>query len=112
MSAIETARELIQEAKGADGPNGGFVTDHLDAAEHWLDRVGAELTALRERLAVLAGEARGALQTLVAVVHAAGGEVRVSMETLEKLQWLELTATEHPHDGVRVFTTRSTHTGA
>ena len=53
--ALETARELIQEAKGADGPNGGFVTDHLDAAENWLDRVETELTALRSRVAVLEG---------------------------------------------------------
>lgn len=36
---LEMARELIQEAKGADGPNGGFVTDHLDAAENWIIRV-------------------------------------------------------------------------
>jgi hypothetical protein len=31
--AIESARELMQEAKGFEGPNGGPVTDHLDFAE-------------------------------------------------------------------------------
>ena len=42
--AFEQTRALIQEAKGADGPSGGFVTDHLDFAEHWLDK--AESLAL------------------------------------------------------------------
>jgi hypothetical protein len=36
---LEMALELIQEAKGADGPNGGFVTNHLDSAEHWIGKV-------------------------------------------------------------------------
>lgn len=43
LSDLDMARELIQEAKGHEGPNGGFVTDHLDFAEHWLDRVEAAL---------------------------------------------------------------------
>lgn len=41
--ALDMARSLIQEAKGAEGPNGGFVTNHLDAAEGWLDKVEAAL---------------------------------------------------------------------
>jgi len=39
--AFEQAHALIQEAKGADGPDGGFVTDHLDFAENWLDKAEA-----------------------------------------------------------------------
>lgn len=35
--ALGMAHDLIQEAKGADGPKGGFVTDALDDAENWLD---------------------------------------------------------------------------
>lgn len=42
--AMAMVRDLIQEAKGAEGPKGGFVTDHLDAAETWLDKVDAALT--------------------------------------------------------------------
>lgn len=39
LQNLQMARDLIQEAKGVDGPNGGFITDHLDAAENWLDKV-------------------------------------------------------------------------
>ncbi len=46
-SDLHMACELIQEAKGmADGPDGGSVTDHLDAAENWIDKVSAALAAL------------------------------------------------------------------
>ncbi len=45
--ALDMAVELIQEAKGADGPNGGFVTDHLDAAEGWLDKVREAMSAAK-----------------------------------------------------------------
>jgi hypothetical protein len=44
VEALGMARQLIQEAKGADGPEGGFVTDSLDAAENWLDTVEAALS--------------------------------------------------------------------
>lgn len=48
--AFELAHALIQEAKGAaDGPAGGFIIDHLDFAEHWLDK--AERLAAQARLA-------------------------------------------------------------
>ena len=36
---LQTAISLIQEAKGFEGPNGGPITDHLDAAENWIDYV-------------------------------------------------------------------------
>jgi hypothetical protein len=49
--AFDMAHALIQEAKGVEGPGGGFVTDHLDAAENWLDK--AEAIAAME-----AGEGR------------------------------------------------------
>lgn len=39
LQNLKMARDLIQEAKGTDGPNGGFITDHLDSAENWLDKV-------------------------------------------------------------------------
>lgn len=39
------AVDLIQEAKGYEGPSGGPVTDHLDAAETHIDRV---LTAFQQ----------------------------------------------------------------
>jgi hypothetical protein len=42
--ALDMTRDLIQEAKGAEGPNGGFVTDHLDAAEGWLDKIETALS--------------------------------------------------------------------
>ncbi len=43
---LDTALDLIAEAKGADGPNGGFVTDHLDFAEHWIRKASASILAL------------------------------------------------------------------
>ena len=43
LEALEMCRDLVQEAKGAEGPNGGFVTNHLDDAENWLDRAIASL---------------------------------------------------------------------
>lgn len=40
QEALDEASALIQYAKGlADGPDGGSVTDHLDFAESWLDKV-------------------------------------------------------------------------
>lgn len=45
VEALDMARDLIQEAKGADGPNGGFITDHLDAAQNWIDSALAALAA-------------------------------------------------------------------
>jgi len=42
--ALEQAHDLIQEAKGIAGP--GSITDHLDFAEHWLNRVDAALAAV------------------------------------------------------------------
>lgn len=45
VEALDMAVELIQEAKGAEGPNGGFVTNHLDAAESHLDRVRIALAS-------------------------------------------------------------------
>lgn len=38
MTDIGMCRSLIEAAKGAEC-NGGFVTDHLDAAEVWLDKI-------------------------------------------------------------------------
>jgi hypothetical protein len=35
----DMARDLIGEAKGSEGPKDGFVTDHLDAAEGWIDKM-------------------------------------------------------------------------
>lgn len=45
VEALDMAVELIQEAKGAEGPNGGFVTNHLDAAEGHLNKVRAALAS-------------------------------------------------------------------
>lgn len=46
VSACETACELMQEAKGFEGPNGGPITDHLDFADSTLraalDGVGSK----------------------------------------------------------------------
>ena len=42
---LDMAVDLIQEAKGYEGPSGGPVTDHLDAAETHIDRV---LTAFQQ----------------------------------------------------------------
>ena len=39
---LNIAIELIQEAKGYEGPKGGPITDHLDAAEGRIDRVLAQ----------------------------------------------------------------------
>jgi hypothetical protein len=63
---LDQACELIQEAKGADGPDGGFVTDHLDAAENWLDKVRAALSPpIKAGEAVpVAFEAANAISTL------------------------------------------------
>jgi predicted dinucleotide-binding enzyme len=36
---LRTAISLIQEAKGFEGVNGGPITDHLDAAENWINHV-------------------------------------------------------------------------
>lgn len=43
LEELQMARDLMQEAKGIEGPKGGSVTDHLDAAENWLDRVEEHL---------------------------------------------------------------------
>ena len=50
IDALEEARGLIQAAKGAEGPNGGFVTDHLDFAEQWLDRAEDAVAGLIDAL--------------------------------------------------------------
>lgn len=51
---FDLAHALIQEAKGAaDGPEGGLVTNHLDAAEGHLDTIEAHLAALSDRDVVL-----------------------------------------------------------
>ena len=51
---FDLAHALIQEAKGAaDGPEGGLVTNHLDAAEGHLDTIEAHLAALSDRNVVL-----------------------------------------------------------
>ena len=42
LKSLEIARDLICEAKGFE-PNGGSVTDHLDAAEGWLDDAQKDL---------------------------------------------------------------------
>lgn len=42
---LDTACELIQEAKGVEGPDSGYVTDHLDAAENWIERAVAAIQA-------------------------------------------------------------------
>ena len=42
---LDLALWLIQEAKGAEGPNGGFVTNHLDAAENHIESVRTALAA-------------------------------------------------------------------
>jgi hypothetical protein len=36
---LKTAISLIQEAKGFEGVSGGAITDHLDAAENWINDV-------------------------------------------------------------------------
>ncbi|MDY6949857.1 MAG: hypothetical protein SXG53_29640 [Pseudomonadota bacterium] len=46
VEALELAMGLMQEAKGVDGPKGGFVTDHLDAAEGHVEDVAAALRQL------------------------------------------------------------------
>jgi hypothetical protein len=45
---LDMAIDLIQEAKGYEGCNGGPITDHLDAAEGWLDKTRACLAELGE----------------------------------------------------------------
>ena len=55
LENLDLAEELIQEAKDADGPKGGFVTDHLDAAEMRL----REVRALIERLSSTGGQGNG-----------------------------------------------------
>ena len=40
-------RGLIQEAKGVEGPGGGFVTDHLDAAEWHVDEIEKAISQIR-----------------------------------------------------------------
>lgn len=42
---LDTACELIQEAKGVEGPDSGYVTDHLDAAQNWIERAVAAIQA-------------------------------------------------------------------
>jgi hypothetical protein len=42
---LDQATALIQEAKGEEGPDGGFITDHLDFAEHWINKVRDTLEA-------------------------------------------------------------------
>lgn len=39
LSWLQAAIDLIHEAKGAETQRGGFITDHLDAAETWLNKV-------------------------------------------------------------------------
>ena len=56
---FDLAHALIQEAKGAaDGPEGGLVTNHLDAAEGHLDTIEAHLAALSDRDVVLEASKR------------------------------------------------------
>ena len=48
VEALEMACSLIQAAKGlAEGPDGGAVTNHLDTAEHWIDKVSTALAKHR-----------------------------------------------------------------
>ena len=47
LESLDMCRALIQEAKGWEGRLGGPITDHLDAAEYWLDE--AE-TAIKQRV--------------------------------------------------------------
>lgn len=60
LEDLEMCRDLMQEAKGHEGPNGGFITNHLDDAENWLDKVRAHIEALSalrtDRKAVLEEE--------------------------------------------------------
>ena len=46
LEALEMCQDLIQEAKGHEGPQGGFVTNHLDNAENWLGKARDFLAAL------------------------------------------------------------------
>lgn len=48
ISFLDEAEALIQEAKGTEGPSGGFVTDHLDFAETWLGKLRATLSRIGE----------------------------------------------------------------
>lgn len=79
VADLDMACELIQEAKGADGPKGGFVTDHLDDAENWLDKV-------RDAIAAILGRGRmskkhafyflmGSTMTVLAMVHLSRGQL-------------------------------------
>jgi hypothetical protein len=93
VEAFEQAHALIQEAKGvADGPDGGYVTDHLDFAEHWLDKA-ERLAALRP--ASDAGEVeRVALEALVRIanarnIHFAGDAQVVAQNTLTAIAALK-----------------------
>jgi hypothetical protein len=46
VADLEMACELIQEAKGvADGLEGGLITNNLDSAEHWINKVQNALRA-------------------------------------------------------------------
>lgn len=45
LGNLDMALDLICEAKGAEGPGGGFVTDHLDSAEGWINQAIAALKA-------------------------------------------------------------------
>lgn len=42
VEAFDMTRSLIQEAK----PREGYITDHLDAAENWLDNLEEMFTAM------------------------------------------------------------------
>jgi len=48
LADLQMARSLIQEAKSFEGERGGPITDHLDAAEGWLDRIESHLTRTSE----------------------------------------------------------------
>lgn len=46
---LNMAIDLIQEAKGWEGPRGGPVTDRLDAAEMWIDGALAQFEKEQQR---------------------------------------------------------------
>jgi hypothetical protein len=67
--AFGQARALIQEAKGAEWPMGGFITDHLDFAEHWLNKA-EEIALSATQAPVGEGALREALEASQRILRA------------------------------------------
>lgn len=77
---LDQAQALIQEAKGLAGD--GAVTDHLDFAEHWLDKINATQTQSGKLVAAL----REAAHDLVSTASHHGSHAAIDQDKIDCLR--------------------------